>query len=157
MVFLHYKSYLVVAFILGFLAAAMLYNEEVRYAFSLDSDSVASPSDHITADELRVFKNKAIIDKANLMWAKIEDTHSMEPVLNSNSISLELLPQLPSDIELGDIISYKAGSIVLIHRVVEIGDDGDWFAITKGDNNKEADPEKVRFDDVKGIVVGVLY
>ena len=154
---MHYKSYLVVAFIFGFLAAAMLFNEEVRYAFSLDSNSLESPSDHIKVDDLHVFKDRAVIDKANLMWATIKDTHSMEPVLNSNSISLELLPQLPSDIELGDIISYKAGSIVLIHRVVDIGNDGDWFAVTKGDNNKEVDDGKVRFSDIKGVVVGVLY
>ncbi|MEE9525585.1 MAG: signal peptidase I [Candidatus Woesearchaeota archaeon] len=152
------SAYLAVAsFIVGFLVAAMLYSGEVRHAFSLDSARLEGPSDHIETSDLKVFKDKAVIEKENLQWARILDTHSMEPVLNSNSISLELLPHLPSDIELGDIISYKAGSIVIIHRVVEIGNDGQWYAITKGDNNKEIDPDKVRFEQIKGVVVGVLY
>ena len=80
----------------------------------------------------------------------------MEPVLNKNSISLEIEP-LIYEIDVGDIISYKHEGLIIIHRVVSIGDDGEWFAITKGDNNLEIDPYKVRFENVKGLVVGILY
>jgi signal peptidase I len=153
------SSYLVVAsFILGVLTATIVLNGNVRYALSVDSDIVDGPSDHIAVDNLKVFKDKAVIEKSGLKWARILDTHSMEPLLNSDSISLELLPQIPSDIELGDIISYKAGSIVIIHRVVEIGeDDVGWYAMTKGDNNEFVDPSKVRFEDIEGVLVGILY
>jgi len=143
--------------ILGFIAGAF-FSSEVRYAFSTDSEPVLSPSDHIQASDLYVLSDKAIIAQPNLIWAKVLDTHSMEPVLNSNSISLELAPLKVSQIEIGDIISYKQDSIVVIHRVIEINQDelGTYF-ITKGDNNPEVDPYKVRFEQVKGIVIGILY
>ena len=47
---------------------------------------------------------------------------------------------------------------MIIHRVIETGyDEQGWFAVTKGDNLKEKDPEKVRFNQIVGLVVGVLY
>ncbi len=159
MVFLNRTAYLAVStFILGFVVAAILFGGDVRYAFSLDSSAVDSPSDHIEVGDLHVFKDRAIIEKENLMWARILDTHSMEPVLNSNSISLEVLPGTSSEISVGDIISYSHDSKVIIHRVISISEDSSgWYAITKGDNTKEADDYKVRFEQIKGVVVGVLY
>ena len=144
--------------IIGCLTAAAIYSSDVRYAFSLGSQESNSPSDHLAAKDLRVFPDKAIIDKENLVWARIKDTHSMEPVLNVNSISLELPPNAPSDIKEGDIISFEQDSIVIIHRVVLTGEDElGWFAVTKGDNNANPDPYKIRFEQVTGVVVGILY
>ena len=154
------KIYLAVfMFIAGVLiTTAVVSGPDSRYAFSVDTEAINSPSDHLSAKDLQVFSDRVIIYKENLVWATIKDTHSMEPVLNKNSISLELPPQDSSEINEGDIISFKQGSIVIIHRVVLIGEDElGWFAATKGDNNDEPDPYKVRFSDVKGIVVGVLY
>ena len=121
-------------------------------------EAVVSPSDRINMDNVQVFSDRAIIDMDDLIFAKIKDTHSMEPVLNSGSISLELPPDVPSNIKVGDIISFEQEGKVIIHRVVLVGEDPEgWFAATKGDNNEEPDPSKVRFDSVKGIVVGILY
>ena len=150
------KYVLAIAIVL--LAAAFVSSEgDTRQAFSLTADSVSSPSDHITIDDLHVFQDKAVIEKENLIWARVKDTHSMEPLLNIYAITLEVAPESAADIEVGDVISYEKDSIVIIHRVVELGNDGSWFAITKGDNNKEEDKEKVRFNQVKGVLVGVLY
>ena len=153
------KRYLAVStFILVLAVGIAVYGENARYAFSIDSAAVDSPSDHITAEELTVFSDKAVIEKQGLKWARILDTHSMEPVLNANSISLEVLPGTSSEINAGDIISFEEKGRIIIHRVISVGsDDNGWFAVTKGDNNKEADAGKVRFSDVKGVVVGVLY
>lgn len=129
---------------------------EVRYPLS-NSESVDSPSDRIMEGDIHVFSDRAVIDQENLIWAKIKDTHSMEPVLNAGSISLEL-PPVASDIKVGDIISFQEGNRVIIHRVILIGQDPEGlFFVTKGDNNPEPDPYKVRFDSIKGIVVGILY
>lgn len=117
-----------------------------------------SPGDRISASDLAILSDKAVIEKENLHWAEIKDTHSMEPVLNAGSISLELPPVAPCDIKVGDIISFEQEDKVIIHRVVLIGEDTEgWFAATKGDNNPEPDPYKVRFEQVQGIVVGILY
>ncbi len=143
---------------LVFLAAAFLAEGEVRYAFSVDAEPVDSPAEHISVEDLKVYNDKAVIDKENLIWARVEDTHSMEPVLNKNSISLELSPKMSSEIDAGDIISFNQKGKVIIHRVISVSEDkSGWFAETKGDNNKVKDPWKVRFNDVEGVVVGILY
>ena len=133
------KAHLAISmFVMGCLAASLIYGVNERYAYSEASDSQISPSDHISEAELHVFKEKAVIDKEDLVWARIKDTHSMEPVLNVNSISLELTPQVPSDIQEGDIVSFEQDSIVIIHRVILIdNDEQGWFAVTKGDNNED--------------------
>ena len=153
------KVYLALSmFMLGCLIATFANSGNIRYALSSEGATVNSPSDHILSKELHVFSDKAVIDKENLIWAEVQNTHSMEPVLNVNSISLELTPHKPFDIQVGDIISFEQGSIVIIHRVIHTGeDDLGWFAVAKGDNNGEPDPYKIRFDDIRGVVVGILY
>ena len=60
--------------------------------------------------------------------------------------------------ELGDIIIFEHKNTRIIHRIVKIGwDTGGWYAHTKGDSNPAEDPFKVRFKDVKGVVVGIIY
>ena len=58
----------------------------------------------------------------------------------------------------GDIISYKTLLGTFIHRVIEKGTDqnGTYFLV-QGDNNLLQDPFKVRFNDIHGVVVAVIY
>ncbi|MBW2965723.1 signal peptidase I [Candidatus Woesearchaeota archaeon] len=150
------KSYVVVFLVLC--TVIIIANQNTRYPLSIYSDGVDSPSDYIESDDLHVYSDKVVIEKEDLIWAKIRDTHSMEPVLNKDSITLEVVPNDPIDIKEGDIVSYLYDSIVVIHRVISIGEDSEgWYVITKGDNNLEEDPYKVRFSQVKGLVVGILY
>jgi len=157
------KGYLAVSalMLVCIATAALFYGESERHAFSAGdaiNNAIDSPSEHISAEELSVYPDKAVINKKGLIWARVLDTHSMEPALNANSISLEIMPGTSSEINVGDIISYSHDGMVIIHRVISVGEDSEgWFAVTKGDNNKEADAEKVRFGQLKGLVVGVLY
>ena len=92
--------------------------------------------------------------------AKFTDTHSMEPTLGSKTTGLEIVPASNDEIKAGDIISYKSAQSddVIIHRVIKTDyDSNGWYAITKGDNNNDNDPEKIRFAQVKRILVGLLY
>ena len=154
------KNILIIAvcmFMLGFLVS-IAASDNTRYPFSDNDASSDSPGDRISAENLHVFSDRAIIDQEDLIWAKIANTHSMEPVLNAGSISLELPPVVPTEIKVGDIISFDTEERIVIHRVILMGEDPDgWFAVTKGDNNNKPDPHKVRFDDIRGIVVGILY
>ena len=84
----------------------------------------------------------------------------MDPVIDSTSNAIEIIPQKESDIHLGDIVAYeskyKAG--VITNRVVDIGQDAfGWYATLKGDNNSYTDPGKVRFDQIQRVVVGIIY
>ena len=147
----------ILIFIIGFSTASMFAEVEKRTAFggSIDKDN---PSDFITANEIHLYNDKLVIEKDGLKYAAVEDTKSMEPLLSSNSHTIEAIPE-QEKISVGDIISFYESSTekTIVHAIVEIGtDDNGWYARTKGYNNDFADDWKVRFFDIKGIVVGVL-
>ena len=57
----------------------------------------------------------------------------------------------PNDIELQDIIEYQMEEYTVIHRVIEIyQEDGEFFFITKGDNNDDPDSIPVRESQLIG-------
>lgn len=47
---------------------------------------------------------------------------------------------------------------LLVHRILAVSKDeqGTYYTV-KGDNSEIADPEKIRFNQVTGVVIGVLY
>lgn len=139
-------------FILGFVASSLLVNG--NYVTTVK----ASPADNIDSSNIKVFKDKAVIEQPGLIYAKVKDTHSMEPVLNKHSTTIEKKPTTPDKLAVGDIISYSLDNKVIIHRIIKIGEDEQgWFAVLKGDNNPEPDRWKVRFGQVEGLVVGIVY
>ena len=121
---------------------------------------VSSPFDHVKKDQIQVFEDKVILQVPNVIWAEFTDTNSMDPLLDINSNSLEIKPVWPTDIHKGDIITYKPRTkdFLVIHRVVETGIDADgWYCKTKGDNLNIEDPEKIRFNQVNSVVIGIIY
>ncbi len=118
----------------------------------------SSPSDWIKEEQISVYGHKIVLDVANATWSRFTDTNSMDPFLDETSNAIQVLPQNPELIEVGDVISYKVSSTVFIHRVIEKGVDGDGlYYIVKGDNNSLRDPFKVRYQDVQGVVVAIIY
>lgn len=119
----------------------------------------AMPVDRISEDKIKVLPDKIVIDVPNARWATFTPTHSMAPVFDVGSNAIQIIPQTSAEIQVGDIVSYvwKDGSII-IHRVIETGsDENGWFATLKGDNNPTPDPEKVRFEQIKRVVVAIVY
>lgn len=118
----------------------------------------ASPKDRIQESQVRVMDDKVVLTLENAEWARFADTNSMDPLFDNGANALQIVPQTPEDIEVGDIITYRSGASHIIHRVVYIGeDDQGIYYIVKGDNNKVADPGKVRFEQVDRVVVAILY
>ncbi|MCK5282050.1 MAG: hypothetical protein KAK00_01450 [Nanoarchaeota archaeon] len=124
------------------------------------SEKNSSPSDRITEKDIRIYNRRVIIDIGSTVLAKFTDTRSMEPVINKDSNAIEIVPESIDDINIGDIISYKSAFSdgIIIHRVVEkrIDSKGTYLR-TKGDNLKNIDPEKIREEQIKRLVVGILY
>ncbi|MBN1386121.1 hypothetical protein JW968_04060 [Candidatus Woesearchaeota archaeon] len=119
-----------------------------------------SPSDKITEDKIHVYNDRVIIYMDNPVWAGFTDTNSMDPVFDAESNAIEIVPKSPDQIHVGDIISYesKYAEGTIIHRVVEKGaDDEGVYFIMKGDNNPDNDPGKVRFSQVKRLLVAIIY
>ena len=117
-----------------------------------------SPEDRIKEEQIHVYKDKIIIDLKDASWSSFVDTNSMDPVLDKGTNGIEVMPTSPSDIKVGDVISYEYKDNIIAHRVVKIGlDEKGIYYITKGDNNVIKDPKKVRFEQVKGVLVGLIY
>ena len=125
--------------------------------FQKDNE-ITSPSDRVNDSKIKIFKNKVSIYLNDTFKANFNNTHSMEPTLDQYSTGLEIEPTSKEDIHVGDIISYSTkDNTTVIHRVVFIGYDPEWYVLTKGDNNSQNDPGKVRFSNINRILIGILY
>lgn len=119
-----------------------------------------SPFDRIEESQIHVYNDKIVIDLEGAEWASFTDTNSMDPVIDQGSNAIQIVPKSEDEIHIGDIVSYKHPDAdgTIIHRVIKIGYDSvGWYAIMKGDNLVADDPGKVRFDQVKRVLVAVIY
>jgi len=116
-----------------------------------------SPSDVISKDQIHVYQDKIVIDIEGASLSSYAATGSMRPVFDEGHNGIRIVPKNEDQISVGDIISFKRGENLIVHRVVEKGEDenGTYF-VTKGDNNLQSDG-KVYFSDIKYLTVGVLY
>ncbi|MBW2988382.1 hypothetical protein KY318_02630 [Candidatus Woesearchaeota archaeon] len=119
-----------------------------------------SPFDWIKENQIHVYQDRVVLEINDPEWASFTDTNSMDPVIDETSHAIEIVPKSPSDIHIGDIVSYKpkGSSETIIHRVIGRGvDEEGVFFVMKGDNNPSRDPGKVRFEQIQRIVVAIIY
>jgi signal peptidase I len=119
--------------------------------------SLKTPSSFISDKNITADKDKVIISVENPILTKYKDSGSMVPVLDRGTTGINVKPKTEDDIHIGDIISFRQGGNIIVHRVIEKGVDsfGVYF-ITKGDNNN-LDDGKIRFEEVDSILVGLVY
>ena len=157
-------KFLIYVFIVFVLVAATVYSltnerEKPMFVNFIPRDK-PSPYDWIKESQITVLNDRVIIYVQNPEWATFTDTNSMDPLIDIGANAIQTIPKGEEDIHIGDIISYKEDNSnnIIIHRVIEINEDenGKYF-ITKGDNNSEPDPEKVRFNQIRRVLVAVIY
>lgn len=118
----------------------------------------SNPQDRIAEDDIFVFPDRVVINLEGAQWARFADTNSMDPVLDQGTNAIQIVPTSIDEIEVGDIISYRSGQRIIIHRVIEKSiDEQGWYVIAQGDNSLAADPRKIRFEDITRIVVAIIY
>ena len=146
-------------FIMGWIAAAgydsyLEYGKEQPYSES--GVEIASPNDWIDKNNVEIDNNGIYINIENASLSQFTNTNSMDPLLDENANAIKIKPS--QDLKIGDIISYKINDRIVIHRIVEINEDelGEYY-IVKGDNNNYPDKTKVRFEQITGVLVGILY
>lgn len=123
-------------------------------------ESKPAPKDRIEERQIEVYADRIILDIQKAQWARFTDTKSMEPVIHAGSNAIEVVPEHEHDIQVGDIVSYESeyADGYIIHRVVYKGQDEDGtYYILKGDNIATSDPGRVRFEQVKSVVVAIIY
>ncbi len=161
MAFWKLASMAVIAFLVGWFAcqASLGGGDGITGAATAAgmSPDLPSPSDHLDEGQISVFDSRVVIRIENVSWATFTDTNSMDPVLDEGANTLEIEPKSQESVKPGDIISYRHGNDVLIHRVVGTGEDEEgWYCLVKGDNVNDS-PATVRFQEINGVVIGILY
>ena len=134
------------------------FNKE--FPFVEFSNDTISPADHITRDGIVVTPDYVLIYIKDAFIASYADTNSMDPTLDAESNGIEIMPSTPYEVEVGDVISYEADWTdgIVVHRVVSIDEDEQGiYYLAKGDNSPRIDSQKIRFDQIKGYLVGVVY
>ena len=123
-------------------------------------NEIASPLDRIREDQILVTNEQIIINLKGAEWASFTDTNSMDPVIDAGAHAIEIIPTSEDQIQVGDIVAYESDYAdgVIIHIVVHKAQDeqGTYF-VMKGDNNPISDPGKVRFEQIKKVVVAIIY
>lgn len=85
---------------------------------------------------------------------------SMWPALIGGGYAIFVNVTNSSELMTGDIIiiNETVYGQEVVHRIIEIANDTDGlYVMTKGDNNTVPDGKRVRFSEIVGRVVGVLY
>lgn len=144
-------------FILGFIIASNIPNIAELNSPQGIAIERNSPSNWINENQIEVTKNKITINLEGAKWSKFTDTNSMDPVLDIGANAIQIIPQDKYQLKVGDIITYNNNNQKIIHRIIEIKNDGNWYAIAKGDNNSKPDPVKIRFNDIEKVLVGIIY
>ena len=150
------------SFLLGFIASILLTNFYANFLnleFPLSkSGEIISPYDHVKESQIDVYGDRVVINLEDVSLAEYANTNSMDPLLDEYSNGLEVKPESEDDLHIGDVVAYQTSIGLVIHRIVGIDYDekGKYFVL-KGDNNQEKDPMKVRFNEIKYLLVGVIY
>ena len=119
-----------------------------------------SPFDHVKDSQVRVLKNKVEIDVNNVEWWTIQDTNSMDPLIDIGTTALSIKPKSEDSIHLGDVAFYHSeiANLPIVHRVIDISfDELGWYSKFKGDNLEHPDPENVRYKQILGVLIGIIY
>lgn len=153
----------VLMFLLGFLASAGLFygmsysGVEVPFGTGLMSSDVSAPNDWVDSDDIIVFDDMILIRVSNATLSSYKDSGSMKPVFDEGANGIRVVPSSEDEIDVGDIVSYRFGKLLIVHRVVEKGfDDEGVYFVMKGDNNL-IDDGKVRFDQIEYVTIGVIW
>ena len=153
----------VLIFLLGFFSCTFLFygfnysDIEVPFGTGLASFDVSVPNDWVSEDDIIIFDDMIILRVENATLSNYATTGSMKPLFDEGANGIRIVPKSEDDISVGDIVSYRWGNVLIVHRVVKKGadDDGAYF-IMKGDNNIISD-EKVRFENIEYVTIGIIW
>lgn len=151
----------VLLFLAGFLAGALVFalapTNQIEIPFAYQSTEVRAPGDFISSQDIKVYDDRIVIYVDNAQLSRYADSGSMLPVLSEYSNGIKIKPLSEEDVNLGDIITFKDGDNLIVHRVIEKGIDSEGiYFITKGDNNPVNDG-KIRFSQIDSKTIMLIY
>jgi len=140
-------------------------NETLQDYFTLlrkQGSEQAHPAERIPLNDIRVTNTGVLIRVPDVHPYLLTDTNSMDPWADNTSKVLAVAPRSEREITVGDIIGYRCSTCaereIILHRVITVAsDDTGVYFIAKGDNNPRPDPDRIRFDQIRTIVIGIIY
>ena len=146
------------------LVFSLVINSFLLYSFSdlsitgmVSAERDISPSNFIGDEKIEVYDDRVVIKIKGATKGKYAPSGSMLPLIDEETTGIKISPRSPDEIGEGDIITYEEGEELIVHRVLEKGEDNEGaYFITKGDNNRINDG-KVRFPQIRSLTIGILY
>lgn len=152
-----------IIFSFGFLSANfvsyyLVYGAENPFSNGFNfSDMKSAPNDSVKENQIEIYDDRVVINIKGASMSRYAATGSMKPVFDENANGIRIVPKSEDEINIGDIITFKEGDSLIVHRVIEKGVDGSGtYFITKGDNNTISDG-KIRFKDIKYKTIVMIW
>lgn len=146
--------YFILIFLVGFIAG-QLWNGYSNHGVT--GFVVGLPSDFVDNRNIFVYPDKVVIEVEGAKLSSYDSTGSMLPTLGKGVNGISVVPESESDINVGDIVSFRQGDNLIVHRVIEKGvDEHGTYFITRGDNSPVNDG-KIRFEDIERVLIGLVY
>jgi len=152
-------------FLLGFLTCALFIfgisfsNLEIPFGtgFIVSNYLERSPSNWLEEEDILIFDDKVVLKLEKATLSSYTDSGSMSPTLDKSANGIRIVPKSEKDIGVGDIISYRFGGILIVHRVIGKATDAEGtYFVVKGDSNLIGDG-KVRFEDIEYVTIAIIY
>ncbi|MFH1801823.1 MAG: S26 family signal peptidase [archaeon] len=119
--------------------------------------AVDMPSDFVDDEKIFIYGDRVEIKIEGAQLSTYDSTGSMLPTLGEGVNGISVRPESSDEIDVGDIVSFRAGDRLIVHRVVQKGaDERGIFFVTKGDNSL-ADDGKLRFEEIERVLVALVY
>lgn len=151
-------------FLFGFFSCALIFFVGVSdlefpasTGFVIFEGSEEAPMDHVGEEDIIVLEDRVILKISGVTLSGYADSGSMVPVLDEGANGIRIVPSSESEVDVGDIVSFRIMEKLVVHRVVEKGEDdeGIWFEV-KGDANLVGDG-RVRFEDIEYKTIAIIY
>ncbi len=147
---------LIAVFMLGFLFARADFGILGRVIDSDAANESNLPADYLKEEDFLVYSNKVILQVENAKITNYE-SESMLPFLGKGANGIVVEVESAEDVNVGDVITFRRGDTLVVHRVIEKGvDEEGIYFITKGDNVDIVDG-KIRFESIEHKLIGIIY
>ena len=146
----------VLGFLIGVVLTSALFIQFSSFP-KTTGNVILAPTGNIQNDNITVYADRIVIRVPNATISNYEPTGSMTPLIDSNAHGIRIVPRTEDEINIGDLVSFNMSGRMIVHRVVQKGQDSQGtFFVTRGDNN-ELNDEMIRFSDIEYKTIGILY
>ena len=116
---------------------------------AIDSVIYRPGESRIKKENIQVYENAVVIEVYN---ARVNDVNIQDPLINKDSNMIQIVPESPAMLKEGDIVTYNKDNKIKTGRIEVTNQDADGYYYLI-----QNEPDKIRFTQIKSIVIGILY